>query len=61
MVMTTDSIKLHNIPVNFAVLAMKEIADELWRRHLIRNDSKIVEIFHGQIKSVMKCLKCEKV
>ena len=40
---------------------LKEMADELWRRHLSRNDSKIVEIFHGQIKSVIKCLKCDKV
>ena len=43
------------------ILVLKEMADELWRRHLIRNDSKIVELFHGQIKSVLKCLKCTKV
>ena len=47
--------------VYHCILALKEMADELWRRHLIRNNSEIVELFHGQIKSVLKCLTCTKV
>ena len=46
---------------NFLLLHMKAMADELWRRHLIRNKSMIVELFQGQIKSVLKCLNCTEV
>ena len=41
----------------FLYSQLKEMADELWQRHLSHNDSKIVEIFHGQIKFVFKCYK----
>jgi len=34
------------------------LANEEWDSHLKRNQSKIQEIFHGQIKSLVQCLNC---
>jgi ubiquitin C-terminal hydrolase len=31
------------------------VAAESWRRHLLRNDSVIVDIFQGQFKSHLTC------
>ena len=35
------------------------LAAEEWEYYKKRNESKIQEIFHGQIKSVVQCLKCK--
>eukprot|EP01022_Parablepharisma_sp_SALTPOND_P003287 TRINITY_DN1130_c0_g1_i1.p1 TRINITY_DN1130_c0_g1~~TRINITY_DN1130_c0_g1_i1.p1 ORF type:complete len:1249 (+),score=175.71 TRINITY_DN1130_c0_g1_i1:191-3937(+) len=36
------------------------ISVESWYNHLARNQSVIVDLMHGQYKSVVKCPKCEK-
>lgn len=40
-----------------------EVADENWKLHLLRNQSIIVDIFQGQLKSTVSCPKkhCEHV
>uniref|UniRef100_A0A914EKJ7 ubiquitinyl hydrolase 1 n=1 Tax=Acrobeloides nanus TaxID=290746 RepID=A0A914EKJ7_9BILA len=38
-----------------------EIADESWNAHLNQEQSIIVNLFHGQLKSSLKCLNCEAV
>lgn len=37
------------------------MAEEAWRNHLRRNDSVIVDTFHGLFKSTLVCPKCNKV
>ncbi|XP_028401307.1 ubiquitin carboxyl-terminal hydrolase 15-like [Dendronephthya gigantea] len=37
------------------------VAQELWQAHRQRNDSIIVDFFHGQFKSTLICPVCEKV
>eukprot|EP01087_Luapelamoeba_hula_P007900 TRINITY_DN1943_c0_g1_i3.p1 TRINITY_DN1943_c0_g1~~TRINITY_DN1943_c0_g1_i3.p1 ORF type:complete len:1256 (+),score=322.20 TRINITY_DN1943_c0_g1_i3:123-3890(+) len=39
----------------------KEVADEAWRGHKSRNDSAIVDLFQGQLKSTLVCPVCAKV
>jgi len=34
---------------------------EAWLKHLIRNESTIVDLFHGQYKSTLVCSICTKV
>ena len=36
-------------------------AAEAWDRHMLRNDSIIVDLFHGQLKSTLVCPQCAKV
>jgi ubiquitin C-terminal hydrolase len=36
-------------------------AKEAWIKHLIRNESIIVDLFHGQYKSTLVCSKCQRV
>uniref|UniRef100_A0A0E0AFZ4 USP domain-containing protein n=1 Tax=Oryza glumipatula TaxID=40148 RepID=A0A0E0AFZ4_9ORYZ len=38
----------------------KEVADEYWSNHLARNDSVIVDTYHGQYKSTLTCPTCSK-
>ena len=37
---------------------LEEYARESWKNHLCRNKSVIVDLFQGQSKSTLKCLKC---
>ncbi|XP_072175057.1 ubiquitin carboxyl-terminal hydrolase 4-like [Diadema setosum] len=37
------------------------VAEEAWGNHLKRNDSIIVDLFHGQFKSTLVCPECQKV
>ncbi|XP_072569144.1 ubiquitin carboxyl-terminal hydrolase 11 isoform X1 [Paramormyrops kingsleyae] len=37
------------------------VAEEAWRNHRRRNDSVIVDIFHGLFKSTLVCPECHKV
>ncbi|XP_046852979.1 ubiquitin carboxyl-terminal hydrolase 4-like [Xenia sp. Carnegie-2017] len=37
------------------------VAQELWQAHRRRNDSIIVDFFHGQFKSTLTCPDCSKV
>ncbi|KAK2858834.1 hypothetical protein Q5P01_003454 [Channa striata] len=39
----------------------KVVADEAWVNHIKRNDSIIVDIFHGLFKSTLVCPVCSKV
>uniref|UniRef100_A0A8C1EXS1 Ubiquitin carboxyl-terminal hydrolase n=1 Tax=Cyprinus carpio carpio TaxID=630221 RepID=A0A8C1EXS1_CYPCA len=39
----------------------QEVAEEAWRNHLRRNDSVIVDTFHGLFKSTLVCPECNKV
>ena len=38
-----------------------EASFEAWTKHLIRNESVIVDLFHGQYKSTLVCSDCNKV
>lgn len=38
-----------------------EVAKEAWKRHKSRNDSHIVDLFQGQLKSTLVCPKCQRV
>lgn len=40
---------------------LQEVAEEAWRNHLRRNDSVIVDTFHGLFKSTLVCPECHKV
>jgi len=33
-------------------------AQEAWENHLLRNKSVIVDLFHGQLKSSVRCKQC---
>ncbi|XP_061621358.1 ubiquitin carboxyl-terminal hydrolase 11 isoform X2 [Phyllopteryx taeniolatus] len=39
----------------------QEVAEEAWRNHRRRNDSVIVDTFHGLFKSTLICPQCRKV
>ncbi|XP_060788407.1 ubiquitin carboxyl-terminal hydrolase 11 isoform X2 [Neoarius graeffei] len=39
----------------------QEVADEAWCNHRRRNDSVIVDTFHGLFKSTLVCPECKKV
>lgn len=39
----------------------KIVSAESWQNHQLRNDSMIVDNFHGQFKSTVKCPTCEKI
>ncbi|KAM4737720.1 ubiquitin carboxyl-terminal hydrolase 11 [Anableps anableps] len=39
----------------------REVAEEAWRNHRRRNDSVIVDTFHGLFKSTLVCPECYKV
>lgn len=36
-------------------------AEESWNDHMKRNDSVIVDIFHGLLKSTLNCLVCQEI
>jgi ubiquitin carboxyl-terminal hydrolase 4/11/15 len=36
-------------------------SQEAWLKHLIRNESIIVDLFHGQYKSTLVCSQCQRV
>lgn len=38
-----------------------EVANEAWRRYRSRNDSVIVDLFQGQLKSKLTCPVCNKI
>ncbi|KAK2708164.1 hypothetical protein QYM36_013927, partial [Artemia franciscana] len=38
----------------------EEVATEAWDNHLRRNRSIIVDLFHGQLKSKLTCVACER-
>lgn len=40
---------------------VQEVAEEAWRNHRRRNDSVIVDTFHGLFKSTLVCPECNKV
>lgn len=37
------------------------VAEESWNKHLLRNESIITDLFHGQFKSTVCCSKCDRV
>jgi ubiquitin C-terminal hydrolase len=39
----------------------EEASLEAWIKHLIRNESVVVDLFHGQYKSTLVCAICSKV
>uniref|UniRef100_A0A8C5MHD4 Ubiquitin carboxyl-terminal hydrolase n=1 Tax=Leptobrachium leishanense TaxID=445787 RepID=A0A8C5MHD4_9ANUR len=39
----------------------KVVAEEAWENHIKRNDSVIVDIFHGLFKSTLVCPECAKI
>jgi ubiquitin carboxyl-terminal hydrolase 4/11/15 len=44
-----------------AIHFLQEVAKEAWDNYLKRNDSIIVDIFHGLLKSTLICPECHKV
>ena len=38
-----------------------EAALEAWNKHLLRNESIITDLFHGQFKSTVCCSQCDRV
>lgn len=42
-------------------LRRQVVAEEAWENHIKRNDSIIVDIFHGLFKSTLVCPVCSKV
>ena len=42
-------------------MSWQEIAKEAWQNYLKRNDSIIVDTFHGLLKSTLVCPVCAKV
>ena len=51
---------LHQMCVTCVVLS-QIVAKEAWSNHRLRNDSIIVDIFHGLFKSTLVCPECSKV
>lgn len=39
----------------------QEVAGEAWKIYKIRNDSVILDLFHGLLKSTVVCPECPKV
>ena len=39
----------------------QDIADEAWYKYLQRNQSVVVKVFQGQLKSTLVCPQCSKV
>lgn len=39
----------------------QEAAEEAWNKHLLRNESIITDLFHGQFKSTVCCQVCDRV
>lgn len=39
----------------------EEFANQSWQDHLKRNNSIIVDIFHGLLKSTLNCLVCKEI
>jgi ubiquitin C-terminal hydrolase len=39
----------------------EEAAIEAWNKHLLRNESIVTDLFHGQFKSTVNCQKCDRV
>jgi len=37
------------------------VAKEAWEGHLLRNDSKVMELFQAQLKSTLVCPQCDRV
>ena len=42
-------------------LPEEEAAQEAWNKHLLRNESIIHDLFHGQFKSTVSCNKCDRI
>jgi ubiquitin carboxyl-terminal hydrolase 4/11/15 len=38
-----------------------ETAETSWKNHKLRHDSVIVDLFHGQLRSRLKCPTCQKI
>lgn len=53
----TEKPELKNQDAN-NIEAIGELAEESWRRHLLRNDSVIVDLFAGLYKSTIVCPSC---
>ena len=34
---------------------------EAWNKHVFRNESIILDLFHGQFKSTLHCSKCDRI
>ena len=51
------------LPVVYCLVlsVSQEVAEEAWRNHRRRNDSVIVDTFHGLFKSTLVCPECRKV
>lgn len=39
----------------------KQFSEESWQDHLKRNDSIIVDLFHGLLKSTLNCITCSEI
>ena len=39
----------------------EEASIEAWNKHVYRNESIILDLFHGQFKSQINCNQCDKI
>lgn len=44
-----------------SILFLQEVASEAWETYKKRNDSVILDLFHGLLKSTVVCPECPKV
>jgi ubiquitin carboxyl-terminal hydrolase 19 len=49
------------LPKSESELSNEQFAHEMWMRHKRRNDSLVIDLFHGQLKSKLDCPVCPKV
>lgn len=47
--------------INSADFIFQEVAAESWNNYKMRNDSVIVDTFHGLLKSTVNCPECSKI
>ena len=47
--------------LNVFCAILQEVAKEAWENYMRRNDSIIVDTFHGLLKSTLVCPECQKV
>uniref|UniRef100_A0A8C1XFX6 Ubiquitin carboxyl-terminal hydrolase 15 n=1 Tax=Cyprinus carpio TaxID=7962 RepID=A0A8C1XFX6_CYPCA len=52
---------VHHLTLGSPLDLLQVVAEEAWESHIKRNDSIIVDIFHGLFKSTLVCPVCSKI
>ena len=53
--------KRSGLYMGLAIFYHQEVAEEAWLNYLKRNDSIVVDLLHGQLKSTLCCPDCQHV